>query len=127
MLSVSEHESVEEAGKALLPFILEPRNWVVLQELQRSPGLRPGQNPSYQRSVGPLRICASVDVMPSLEVFLRVAFRAPGLTPMRAADHLADFLRPRLPMTPNSEWQVQVDERNWIHFIRRYVPANLQA
>jgi len=58
---------------------------------------------------------------------LRVAFRAPGLTPVKAADHLEAFLRKRLPLTPNSEWQVEVDERRWIHFVRRFAGTRLQA
>jgi hypothetical protein len=85
------------------------------------------QNADYQRRVGPLRICASVDVTSGLEVHLRVAFRAPGLTPIKAADHLEAFLKQRLPLTPNTEWQVEVDERRWIHFVRRYAAAHLLA
>jgi len=74
-----------------------------------------------------LRICASVDITPELIVFLRVAFRGPKLAPMQAADHLEAFLKSRLPFTPNSEWQVEVDERRWIHFIRRYTGDTLVA
>jgi hypothetical protein len=77
--------------------------------------------------VGPLRIYAVVEVAPSLDVSLRVAFRAPGLSPVKAADHLEAFLAQRLPLTPNTEWQVEVDERRWIHFVRRYAAARLQA
>jgi hypothetical protein len=68
-----------------------------------------------------------VDVTPRLEVFLRIAFRGPGLTPTRAADHLAAFVGERIPLTPNSEWQVQVDEPGWVHFMRRYAPPTLKA
>ncbi len=127
MLSVCEHASVEEAGNELLTFILDPRNWVVLDRLRTDPASRPGDNPAYQRGVGRLRICASVDITPQLYVFLRVAFRGPGLSPTKAADHLEAFLKSRLPFTPNSEWQVEVDERRWIHFIRRYTGDTLQA
>jgi hypothetical protein len=127
MLSIHEHRSVEDASADLLGFILEPINWVVLDELKQTPALRPGQNPDYQRQVGLLRICASVDVTATLEVYLRIAFRAQGLTPARAADHLADFVRGRIPLIPNAEWQVQVDEKGWFHFMRRYAPRALAA
>ncbi|MBX5482108.1 MAG: hypothetical protein IRZ16_09775 [Myxococcaceae bacterium] len=122
-----EHDSLEEASADLLAFVLAPQNWVMLSELRARPELRPGQNPAYQRTVGKLRICASVDVTPTLDVFLRIAFRAPGLTPNRAADHLAEFISPRIPLLRNSEWQVQVDSRGWTHFMRRYAGTTLEA
>jgi hypothetical protein len=56
-----------------------------------------------------------------------VAFRGPGLTPVKAADQLEAFLKTRLPLTPNTEWQVEVDERRWIHFVRRYASPRLNA
>ncbi|HLL54895.1 MAG TPA: hypothetical protein VK447_15175 [Myxococcaceae bacterium] len=118
-----QNQNLEEAGRDLLEFILEPANWVYLERLQAEPQLRPGQNPDYQRQVGPLRICASVDVTATMDVFLRIAFRGPGLTPVSAADHLEEFLRGRMPLKPNTEWQVEVDARRWIHFIRRYTSA----
>ena len=88
MLSIHETKTVEEAGRELLPFILDVENWVVLERLRQEQRARPGENPEYQRCVGSLRICASVDVTPALDVYLRVGFRAPGLSPMKAADHL---------------------------------------
>jgi hypothetical protein len=127
MLTVNENISVEEAGRDLMGFILDPAHWVSIERLASEPHLRPGQNPDYQRRVGTLRICASVDVTPSLGVFLRIGFRAPGLTPAIAADHLDAFLKARMPLTPNTEWQVEVDDRRWIHFIRRYSPDVLKA
>lgn len=127
MLTNPEHNTMAEASADLLDFVLAPENWVVLSELSRRPEKRPGQNPAYQRTVGALKICASVDVTPGMEVFLRIAFRGPGLTPTKAADHLADFLTSRIPLTRNSEWQVQVDEKGWTHFIRRYSGATLTA
>lgn len=130
MLSIHESATVEEASADLLSFILEPSNWVPLDELEgeEEATLRPVDDVTHQRRVGALRICASVDVSPAtLEVLLRVAFRAPGLTPASAADHLESFLRDRLPLVPNSEWQVEVDSRKWIHFMRRYVGGALQA
>ena len=130
MLSIHESATVEEASADLLGFILEPGNWVPLDELEdeEDAALRPVDDVAYQRRVGTLRICASVDVSPAtLEVLLRVGFRAPGLTPASAASHLESFLKGRLPLVPNSEWQVEVDARKWIHFMRRYVGGALQA
>ena len=127
MLSIDESSSLEEAGEALLDFIAKPAQWVALAELGEDPRLRPGQNPSYQRRVGTVKICASVDISSQLDVYLRIGFRGPGLTPTKAADHLEKFLARRLPLLPNTEWQVEVDERRWIHFIRRWVGPTLQA
>ena len=124
MLSIHEHVNLEEASVELLEFALEPSNWT---QVAAGPTVVPAQDVQYQRRVGPLRIYAVVEVASSLDVFLRVAFRAPGLTPVKAADHLELFLKQRLPLTPNSEWQVEVDERRWIHFVRRYASARLQA
>jgi hypothetical protein len=127
MLAINESSTLEDAGADLLGFILRPENWVVLSELKATPWRRPGQNPDYQRQVGTLHVCASVDVAPSLQAFLRIAFKAPGLTPQRASDHLHAFVSRRLPLTPNTEWQVMVDERNWVHFIRRWTQDALSA
>jgi hypothetical protein len=129
MLTSSEHQhsTIEEAGGDLLDYILDPAHWVSLDRLKAEPELRPGTNPNYQRQVGALRICASVDVTSTLDVFLRVAFRAPGLTPLKAAEHLEAFLKGRLPLRPNTEWQVEVDDRRWIHFIQRYASLKLDA
>jgi hypothetical protein len=130
MLSIHESATVEEASADLLAFVLEPGNWVPLDELEgeEEATLRPVDDVTHQRRVGTLRICASVDVSPAtLEVMLRVAFRAPGLTPASAADHLESFLRHHMPLVPNSEWQVEVDARKWIHFMRRYVGSALHG
>jgi hypothetical protein len=126
MLSIHENQSLGEAGRELLEYILDPGHWVSLDNLS-GPQQRPGQNADYQRKVGPLRICASVDVTRELGVFLRIGFRAPNLTPVRAADHLEEFLKASLPLRPNTEWQVQVDARKWVHFIRRLVGPALNA
>jgi hypothetical protein len=126
-LAIHEHATVEEASKDLLDFILMADNWLSARQQAQEPSARPVQNALYQRRVGPLRICACVDVSDALEVSLRVAFRAPGLTPVKAADQLEAFLRTRVPLTPNTEWQVEVDERRWIHFVRRYAGAHLLA
>jgi len=127
MLQVHQSATVEEAGKDLLGFILDPVHWVVLDRLATQPQERPGANANYQRRVGAVSICASVDVTADLGVFLRIAFRASKLTPVKAAELLEQFLRSRLPLLPNTEWQVQIDERKWIHFIRRWVADSLTA
>lgn len=106
-----EHASVEEAGGELLDFILLPQNWAAEDARTR---------PEYQRRVGSLRMYATVEMNDELEAMLRVGFFAPGLSPTKAADHLEAFVKARLPFTPNSEWQVEVDDRRWIHFSRRY-------
>ena len=127
MLQVTQNATIEEAGRDLLGFILDPIHWVVLDRLAAQPHERPGSNANYQRRVGSISICASVDVTADLGVFLRVAFRASKLTPVKASEHLEQFLRSRMPLLPNTEWQVQIDERRWIHFIRRYVADSLAA
>lgn len=127
MLSIHEHATLEEASADLLEFALEPSNWMIALPTQQAPCSAAEQDVQYQRRVGPLRIRAVIEIAGSLDVFLRVAFRAPGLTPVKAADHLETFLKQRLPLTPNSEWQVEVDERRWIHFVRRYAAPRLQA
>lgn len=126
MLSIHEHATLEEASAELLEFALAPDNWAMALPVTQVPASAQGEDVLNQRRVGALRIYAVVEVASSDDVFLRVAFRAPGLTPVKAADHLESFLKQRLPLTPNSEWQVEVDERRWIHFVRRYA-ARLQA
>jgi hypothetical protein len=126
MLSIHEHATLQEASADLLDFTLTPSNWVTALAPEAAPTSVPA-DVRYQRRVGSLRIYATVEVTPSLEVFLRIAFRAPGLTPVKAADHLEAFLKPRIPLTPNTEWQVEVDERRWIHFVRRFAGPRLQA
>ena len=127
MLALDEQQQVTDASGSLLDFILAPQNWFPLSKLQIEPITPPGQNPLYQRRVGNLRICASVDVTDKLDVYLRVAFKSPGLTPAKAADHLESFLKARLPLLPNTEWQVEIDGKGWIHFIRRYSGSRLVA
>ena len=127
MLQVAQHETITDAGHELYAYITAPENWVHLPELKRTPELKPGQNAEYQRKVGNVKICASVDVSDALEAFLRIGFRSPGLTPMKAADLLEQFLEGQLPMLPNTEWQVETDPRGWIHFMRRYQGGPLQA
>jgi hypothetical protein len=127
MLSIHQHATVQDASSELFDFILDPMNWVALEAVRQEPSSGPGHNAAYQRQVDKLRICAAVEVTPSLDVFLRIGFSAPGLTPMTAADHLEAFLADRMPLVPNSEWQVAVDGRRWVHFIRRYTCAPLKC
>jgi hypothetical protein len=123
MLLVPEHSTLEEASGHLMPFVLRPGNWVAGERR----GTVPVQRAEYQRRVGKLRVCAAVEVGDALEVHLRIAFRAPGLTPTRAADYLEAFLRGRLPLLPNTEWEVEIDEQHWIHFRRTYLGKRLVA
>jgi hypothetical protein len=127
MLLLDEHATVEDASLILLPHALDPHHWLP-SEGARDLALR-STYPSaeYQARVGKLRICASVNVRMSLDVILHIAFRAPGLTPTRAVDHLELFLGARLPLLPNTEWQVEVDGRQWIHFQRAYLTQKLIA
>lgn len=126
MLSVQQRTTLQEASSDLLEFALDPRNWVPIEaELQERGNTSP--TTAYQRSVGALRVLAWVDVRPNLETYLRIAFRGPGLSPMKAADHLEEFLKARMPLMPNTEWEVELDRRNWIHFVRPYTVGNLRA
>lgn len=118
MLSRVELASVEEAGGELLEFALSPENWSVGDASSRA---------EYQRRVGSLRIYATVELNDELEAVLRIGFSAPGLSPTKAADHLEEFVKTRLPFTPNSEWAVEVDEKKWIHFSRKYSAEPLVA
>lgn len=127
MLSVNETDTIANAGQELLEFICKGSNWVSLESLRLHPEERPGQNPAYQRLVGSVRICASVDVTPTLDVYIRIAFRGPSLSPMKAADLLESFVGSRIPLKPNTEWRVEIDGRRWIHFIRPYVGERLEA
>lgn len=125
MLAIHEHRTLEEASRELLDFALMPTNWVFPTKDLRAP--RPVDRAEHQRRIGNLQVCVSIDVRPSLEVVLRVGFRGAGLTPLRAADHLEEFLRSRMPLAPNSEWMVEVDRSRWIHFCRPYTAQLLRA
>lgn len=123
MLSIPEYETLEEASQSLLTFALQPENWIgAAAEVTGT-----HENPAYHRRVGKLRVSATVDVLPTMDTRLRVAFRGADLSPLKAADFLETFLRGRLPMTPNTEWEVEIDARKWIHFSRRYTGPELRA
>jgi hypothetical protein len=124
MLQAREHATVEEASANLLPFVLAPQNWVATDEDGEASSTRPME---YFRNVDSLRMRASVDVTPALGVMLHIAFRAPALTPLKAAEHLEEFLTARFPLVPNTEWQVEVDTRRWIHFRREYTREILRG
>ena len=125
MMLVHEHATLEEASSRLLLYVLEARHWRAAHGRDSVlPALQP---PEHHARVGKLRICACVTVERDLLVHLHVAFRAPGLTPARAADHLESFLKDRMPLQPNTEWTVEVDGRHWIRFERVYVRQRLVA
>ena len=127
MLLLHEHATVEDASLILLPHALDPAHWLASEGARALAPRAAYHSADYQARVGMLRICASVNVRPTLDVVLHIAFRAPGLTPTRAVDHLEVFLGTRLPLLPNTEWQVEVDGRQWIHFQRAYLTQKLIA
>jgi|JQGG01.1.fsa_nt_gi hypothetical protein len=110
--------SMEEAGGALLERAINPARWAL-----------PGRRVTVDNTcrVGSVQVCASVDVTPTLETFLRVSFRGPKLSPMQAAELLEQFTSVRFTFIPNIEWFVEIDARNWIHFSRPYTQPRLQA
>lgn len=111
--------SFEEGTKGFLAYVMAPEHWVS--------SARSRAEPAYQRQVGALRVRASVDVMPTLETFLHISFRAPDLSPMKAVDLLESLIKERFALSPNVEWQVEIDARMWIHFVRRYTAVTLAA
>jgi hypothetical protein len=117
--TVAKADSLEETGGALLTFALDPRNWVS----------RGGHRalPAHLRVVQGVQICAAVDVAEGLDTWVRVSFRGNELSPMKAADLLETFVKDRFPFAPNTEWQVEIDGRRWIHFSRRYTSRALHA
>jgi hypothetical protein len=117
MLSTPQHESLEDAGNELLDFVLRPENWL---SPSGNSAVALSQNSAYQRQVGNLKVFASVDVNENLEVFLRISFREPNLTPLKAVDYLEQFVRNTMPLRPHTEWQVAVDDNRWVHFVRRF-------
>lgn len=115
--TIQQPTTLEEAGGTLLAFALDPLNWVS----------RGGHRalPAYLRVVNGVQICAAVDVNSALEGFVRVSFRGPDLSPMKAADLLERFVKDHFPFTANCEWEVEIDRRRWIHFSRRYTSPAL--
>lgn len=111
-------KTMEEAGATLLDRAMDPRRWML-------PGRRVTKDNICD--VGAVQVCATVDITPTLETFLRVSFRGPDLSPMEAAEHLEQFISVRFPFVPNSEWFVEIDARKWIHFSRRYTQPHLSA
>jgi len=118
MEPVPVHTSWKEAGRDLVAEALDPTNWVGV-----TPGEALSARPtSLQRRVGHTRVVASVDVSERLGLLLHVAFRGPALDPMGAAALLAAFLDGSRPLLVSSRWQVEVDARGWVHFVRPYLP-----
>lgn len=119
--TVQSAGTMEEEGGALLDRALDPKSWALpAATAQRVSG-------DNACMVGPVQVCAAVDVMPTLDTFIRVSFRGPELTPMQAAEYLEQFTACRFPFVRNAEWLVEIDSRKWIHFSRRYTPATLEA
>ncbi len=109
--------SMEEAGGALLERAIDPERWMLA-----------GRRVSPDRCrVGTVEVCATVDVTPTLETFIRVSFKGPKLSPMQAAELLERFTSVRYTFIPNIEWFVEIDARQWIHFSRPYTRPRLQA
>ncbi len=118
MQRVSRHQSMEEAGGALLGRAIEPRRWVTHVRRVTVDNIC---------HVGNVQVCASVDVTPTLETFLRVSFKGPRLSPLQAAELLERFTSARYIFVPNLEWLVEIDARDWIHFSRPYTRPCLEA
>ncbi len=117
-VSLPHHESMEEAGGALLDKAVDPSRWA-LNTLRVTP--------DNSCRVGNVQICAAVDVTPTLETYLRVSFKGPKLSPLQAAELLERFTSARYTFIPNIEWLVEIDAREWIHFSRPYSQPRLQA
>ncbi|MDX2010563.1 MAG: hypothetical protein SFW67_10250 [Myxococcaceae bacterium] len=110
--------SMDEAGGALLERALDPKGWAL-------PTRR--VNKENLCTVGSIQVCASLDITPTLDTFIRVSFRGPGLSPMQAAELLEQFVSKRFAYVPNAEWFVEIDARKWIHFSRKYTEQRLEA
>ncbi len=117
-VTVPSVQSMEEAGGTLLELAIDPHRWTV-----------PGGRVTVDNRclVGAVEVCASVDITPTLETFLRVSFKGPRLSPLEAAEHLERFTSARYTFIPNIEWFVEIDGRQWIHFSRPYAQPTLRA
>lgn len=111
-------QTMDEAGGALLERALDPERWAL-------PTRRVVKDNLCQ--VGTVQVCASLDITPTLDTFIRVSFRGPGLSPMQAAELLEQFISKRFTFVPNAEWFVEIDARKWIHFSRKYTEQRLEA
>lgn len=109
----------EEAGDLLLQFAVQPENWVTPGGARASA--------SHLKVVDGVQVSAAVELTQELEVYLRVSFRGADLSPMKASELLESVVGRRMPFKPNTEWQVQIDGRRWIHFSRRYAANALFA
>lgn len=110
---------LEAAGRPLLDFALDPRNWLPMGRVRTSAG--------NLCRLGTLQVCAAVAVTATLDTYLRVSFRGPELSPMQAVDHLEALCRGHFRLSPNTEWEVEIDAQRWIHFSRRYTDTTLRA
>lgn len=110
--------TMDEAGGPLLDRALDPSRWAL-------PTRRVNKENLCQ--VGTIQVCASLDITPTLDTFIRVSFRGPGLSPMQAAELLEQVVSRRFTYVPNAEWFVEIDARKWIHFSRKYTEHRLEA
>ncbi len=111
-------ETIEEAACSLWAKALSPSGW----------GLHvKGRFLSNRCRVGKLEVCATVDILDSLDTYLRVSFHGPQLSVMSAAELLEKFICTRFVFVPSAEWLVEIDARDWIHFTRRYTHETLRA
>jgi len=110
--------TMDEAGGELLSRALDPAHWSL-------PTRRVTRDNLCQ--VGTVQVCASLDITPTLDTFIRVSFRGPDLSPMHAAELLEQFVSKRFTYVPNAEWFVEIDARKWIHFSRKYTEQRLEA
>lgn len=111
-------KNFEEAGSQLLARACDPTRWgLMVRRVTVDNSAR----------VGRIQVCATVDVMPTLDTYLRISFKGPGLSPMDAAEYLEKVLSARFPFIPNAEWFVEIDARKWIHFSRRYTQPKMEA
>ena len=111
-------ETMHEAGGSLLERALDPERWAL-------PTRRVNKENLCQ--VGTVQVCASLDITPTLDTFIRISFRGPSLSPMQAAELLEQFVSKRFTYVPNAEWFVEIDARKWIHFSRKYTEQRLEA
>lgn len=111
-------QSFEEAGARILARACDPTHW----------GLMVRRVSADNRArVGHVQVCATIDITPTLDTYLRVSFKGPRLSPMDAAGFLEEVLSVRFLFMPNAEWFVEIDARRWIHFSHRYTQPRMEA
>lgn len=107
------------SATSLLEYALDPVHWLPA-------GTRRASS-AHLRVIGSMQVCATVDVTPTLETMLRISFRGPDVSPLTAIDLLEELVKGKFTFAPNTEWEVMIDARKWIHFSRRYTRLVLRA